>query len=148
LVLHTCLSLWEIEGKDFTRHAELQKPKRPARNVYAGAAAEETKCEALDEGPAPKFRIGEGPAPKFRNKRPEKNTGSTPVLGRDSEEPQLAFRREYGSRGAFMDLAKFVINDTDALEGGVSDDRTTVSVQEKNLVRSSLGVCVLVVQPQ
>lgn len=110
--------------------AELQKPKRPARTVYAGA--DPNKCAAT----AP-------PAPtKFRNKRPDKNTGSTPVLGRDSEEPQLAFRREYGSRGAFMELALLVLDGTGG-SGSPSDStacRVTATVQEKNLARSSLAL--------
>jgi hypothetical protein len=110
-------------------YAELQKPKRPARNVYAVAAAEANKRAALGE-------VASAPI-KFRNKRPNKNTGSTPVLGRDSEEPQLAFRREHGSRAAFTDLARIVLDgpfDADA-EAGCPEGHASVTVQDKNLVR-------------
>jgi hypothetical protein len=102
--------------------AELQKPKRPARNVYA---AEANKSAAIGE---------HAPMPtKYRNKRPDKNTGSTPVLGRDSEEPQLAFRREHGSRAAFVELAALVLDDT--AEHKAPAERAAATVQEKNLVR-------------
>lgn len=121
--------------------AELQKPKRPARTVYVSDAA---KVAATGEVLPPAVST------KFRNKRPDKNTGSTPVLGRDSEEPQLAFRREHGSRSAFMELATIVLDDTagpnsqpvthrgvasNREDGSCRPSRVTATVQEKNLVR-------------
>lgn len=123
-------------------HAELQKPKRPARTVYV--SPEGTKCPATGE-------MLPAPPTKFRNKRPDKNTGSTPVLGRDSEEPQLAFRREFGSRTAFMELARIVLDETAALttqpgqsaeahKEDIKAPRVTATVQEKNLVRP-LEIC-------